>query len=217
MYKPQSLRNHIIRQVPALARDPDKLSLFVKDGRLASTGTQSLSFEYAYTLEITVLDYAGHPDTVFVPVLQWLKVHQRDLFDNPDTQSRAVRFEAEYLNHSAIDLLIHIDLSERVIARKPATPGGAMRLHHAPEPQRVGSTPNDAGWTGGTTTGTGGGTGGGTSTGTGTGGGTSTGTGGGTAGGTGGTASTSTDPVQHWELWVLGQKLGEWDYRPDVI
>jgi hypothetical protein len=83
MYKPQSLRDHITRQVPALARDPDKLSLFIKDGRLASSGTQSLSFEYAYTLEITVLDYAGHPDTVFVPVLQWLKVHQRELFDNP--------------------------------------------------------------------------------------------------------------------------------------
>lgn len=200
MYKPQSLRDHIIRQVPALARDPDKLSLFIKDGRLASSGTQSLSFEYAYTLEITVLDYAGHPDTVFVPVLQWLKVHQRELFDNPDTNTRAVKFEAEYLNHSAIDLLIHIDLTERVIARKPATPGQPMQLHHAPEPLRVGSTPSDAGWTGGRST--------------------PGADGSGASGGTGGSGSSTgnnTDPVQHWELWVLGQKLGEWDYRPDNI
>lgn len=200
MYKPQSLRNHITRQVPALARDPDKLSLFIKDGRLASSGTQSLSFEYAYTLEITVLDYAGHPDTVFVPVLQWLKVHQRELFDNPDTNTRAVKFEAEYLNHSAIDLLIHIDLTERVIARKPATPGQPMQLHHAPEPLRVGSTPSDAGWTGGRST--------------------PGADGSGASGGTGGSGSSTgnnTDPVQHWELWVLGQKLGEWDYRPDNI
>lgn len=200
MYKPQSLRDHITRQVPALARDPDKLSLFIKDGRLASSGTQSLSFEYAYTLEITVLDYAGHPDTVFVPVLQWLKVHQRELFDNPDTNTRAVKFEAEYLNHSAIDLLIHIDLTERVIARKPATPGQPMQLHHAPEPLRVGSTPSDAGWTGGRST--------------------PGADGSGASGGTGGSGSSTgnnTDPVQHWELWVLGQKLGEWDYRPDNI
>lgn len=203
MYKPQSLRDHITRQVPALARDPDKLSLFIKDGRLASTGTQSLSFEYAYTLEITVLDYAGHPDTVFVPVLQWLKVHQRELFDNPDTQSRAVKFEAEYLNHSAIDLLIHIDLTERVIARQPSTPGGPVQLHHAPEPLRVGSTPSDAGWTGGRA---GAGTGGNTGN-------------NGTSGSTETNGSTGTDTTQHqsWELWVMGQKLGEWDYRPNTL
>lgn len=192
MYKPQALRNHITRQVPALARDPDKLSLFVKDGRLASTGTQSLSFEYAYTLEIAVLDYAGHPDTVFVPVLQWLKVHQRDLFDHPDTQSRAVKFEAEYLNHSAIDLLIHIELTERVIARKPSTPGGPVQLHHAPEPLSVGSTPSDAGWTG-------------------------VRAGAGTGGTTGTSGSTDTTQHQSWELWVMGQKLGQWDYRPDTL
>jgi len=51
-----------------------------------------------------------------------------------------------------------------------------MQLHHAPEPQRVGSTPTDAGWTGPTD-----------------------------------------GRAEHWELWVLDQKLGEWDFRPELI
>jgi hypothetical protein len=70
--------------------------------------------------------------------------------------------------------LIHIDLTERVIARKPATPGQPMQLHHAPEPRRAGSTPTDAGWTGGPTD----------------------------------------SQLEHWELWVLDQKVGEWTSSP---
>ena len=135
MLKPGSLRSHLVAAVPELARDPERLVVMARAGRAITTGTGSLSFEYAYTLQVIVLDYAGHADAVVVPLLAWVARNQSELLDNDELRQKAIRFEAEYLTATTIDLSIEIDLTERVLVRpRPDAPPGALNLFHVPEP-----------------------------------------------------------------------------------
>ena len=55
MDKLSSLRDTLTKALPALKKDPQKLAIFVTGGRVIHTGTDSLSFEYAYTLRALLL------------------------------------------------------------------------------------------------------------------------------------------------------------------
>ena len=135
MEKPSSLRETLTKALPAVQKDPQKLAIFITGGRIIHTGTDSLSFEYAYTLRALLLDYAGHADAVMAPLVEWMKRNQPEVFDDPAKSARAIRFEAEYLNAKAIDLQIDLELTERVIARPRANgPAGALDLIHPKEP-----------------------------------------------------------------------------------
>lgn len=147
MLKPGSLRAHLTAALPELARDPERLVVLARAGRIITTGTAALSFEYAYTLQMIVLDYAGHADAVMVPLLAWLKRHQPELMDNPDRREKAVRFEVEYLTPQTIDLSIEMDLTERVLVRpREGTPGG-LNVIHVPEPPHPGNIEQREHWT----------------------------------------------------------------------
>jgi hypothetical protein len=146
MLKPQSLLDHLQRAVPAFRVAPDQLSMLVRSGKLIASGAQSLSFEYHYTVQLTALDFAGHPDAIVVPLLAWLRVNEPELADNPELRNRALRFEADYLNRQGVDLIIEVDLTERVIVkRRPEVPGQAdpdttferWDVKHAEEPARL--------------------------------------------------------------------------------
>lgn len=143
MYKAHSLRAHLGATVPDLKRDPDKLSILVKDGRVVCAGEASLSFEYAFTLQIIVLDYAGHADAITLPILVWMRTHQPEYFDNPAQRDKAFRFEAEYNNAKTIDLAIELDLTERVRVShadiSDTLPPGRYNVSHLPEPNRPGT------------------------------------------------------------------------------
>ena len=134
MLKPSSLRAHLEKAVPELARDPERLVLLARAGQMCSTGTGSLSFEYRYTLQVVVLDYAGHADTLTVPLLAWLAVHQPELLDHPDKREKAVRFEVEYLNAHTVDLSLEVDLTERVLVKPRPDQPGAYDIRHVGEP-----------------------------------------------------------------------------------
>jgi len=132
--KPASLRSALTSALPELLRDPDKLAMFIKAGNIINTGTPALSWQYSYTLSVMVLDYAGHVDAIFAPLLLWLRRHQAEVFDNPERREKAIRFDADFLTASTADVLIEIDLTESVLARpRPDTPG-ALNLIHPPEP-----------------------------------------------------------------------------------
>ena len=147
MLKPGSLRAHLTAALPELARDPEKLVVLARAGRTICTGTASLSFEYAYTLQVIVLDYAGHADAVVVPLLAWVAKNQPELLDNPDKREKALRFEVEYLTASTIDLSLEIDLTERVLVRpREGTPGG-LNVIHVPEPPHPGHIEQREHWT----------------------------------------------------------------------
>lgn len=135
MDKPSSLRVTLTKALPALKKDPQKLAIFVTGGRVIHTGTDSLSFEYAYTLRALLLDYAGHADSVMAPVVWWMKRNQPEVFDDPAKRARAIRFEVDYLNTKSMDLQIDLDLTEAVLSRpRPGGPAGALNLIHKEEP-----------------------------------------------------------------------------------
>ena len=79
MNKPNSLREHLLAKVPGLAQNPDRLLIFIDEGTLRCTSAASLSWEYGYTLQVILTDFAAHPDTVMLPLLGWLTVHQLPL------------------------------------------------------------------------------------------------------------------------------------------
>lgn len=148
MYKPSSLRRHLTAAVPELARDPDKLSLLVKGGQVVCAGPTTLSFEYRYTLQLVVLDYAGHADAIVLPVLVWLRTHEPEVFDNTDLRERAVRFDAEYNNSQTIDLLVELQLTECVRVAPPADDGasGRFQIDHLGEPVPPGAIATAEHW-----------------------------------------------------------------------
>jgi hypothetical protein len=134
MWKLHSLRALIESAVPELARDPERLIVMAHDGQAVSTLAGGLSFEYRYSAAITVLDYTGHTDALFVPILAWVRVHQSELLGNPDTQRGGIEFSVEHLNTSAVDIGIRVPLTERAIVQADATHPTRYTITHPQEP-----------------------------------------------------------------------------------
>ena len=147
MLKIPDLRAHLVAAVPELSRDPERLIVMASGGRVVNTGTLSLSFEYAYTAKLFVLDYAGHADAIMVPLRAWAKRQQPELFDNPERRAQGIRFAAEYLSTDTIDLSVEMDLTERVIVRPRAGgPDGALEAEHPPEALPIGWSDKPEHW-----------------------------------------------------------------------
>lgn len=132
MIKPASLRAALEAALPDLKRNPDRLMVFVDEGSIRCTAAPSLSFEYTYTLQLVVTDYAEHADTIMVPVLAWIARHQPELMLNPDLGRDGMRFEADLLNHKSMDLAISLSLTERVVVADHTD--GSRTATHVPEP-----------------------------------------------------------------------------------
>jgi len=131
MIKPASLRDQLTRLVPFLSADPERLKMQVTKGRVACPYTGSLSYQYAYDLQLLIEDYTGHIDGLIVPILAWLAVHQPDRLLNPLKADEAVPFEADLIDHERTDLLITLSLTESVAVKQS---GGAYTATHIPEP-----------------------------------------------------------------------------------
>lgn len=131
MIKPASLRAAIEAALPELKRNPDRLLVFIDEGGIRCTAAASLSFEYSYTLQVVVTDYARHADTIMVPVLAWVAHNQPELLANPDRRD-GIRFEADLINHKSMDLAVSIQLTERVVVTTHQD--GTYTAEHVPEP-----------------------------------------------------------------------------------
>jgi hypothetical protein len=139
MIKPDSLRAALTAAIPQLARDPDTLMVFIDGGRLVGTYAPGLSFEYQYTLNVILTDYAGDPDAIMIPLLLWIRTQQLELLDNLDDRQDGITFEADILANDKIDLSLKLRLTERVIVTDNGT--GKLTATHAPEPQPDGPYP----------------------------------------------------------------------------
>ncbi|MDU7129465.1 MAG: phage tail protein [Escherichia coli] len=64
MLKPDLLRQMISQHVPWLRENPDNLAVYLRKGRMVSTGQRAAAFEYRYTLEVLVMDYPESLDTI---------------------------------------------------------------------------------------------------------------------------------------------------------
>lgn len=133
MNKPESLRAHLLAAIPELKRNPDRLLVFIDNGSMRSTAAPGLSFEYSYTLNLILTDFAGHPDAVAIPLFAWVLVNQRELMENQEKGLDAIKFEADILDNSKVDLSITLPLTERVIVKQHAD--GTLHVDHPKEPQ----------------------------------------------------------------------------------
>ncbi|WP_438767893.1 phage tail protein [Kushneria sp. TE3] len=127
MKKLTALRQHLIDAVPHLQRDPDQLLTFVEDGAIEFAPGPNLSHGYTFTAQIVLTDFADDIDTVMIPLLDWLGVYQPDL-----VPAEAVKFEAEILNNSAVDLALRVQITERVVAKRDCTTGQIHAHHRMP-------------------------------------------------------------------------------------
>lgn len=82
MNKPESLRAHLLTTVAELQHNPDLLLIFIDNGKVRCTAAATLSFEYSYDLQIIFTAFAGHPDSVMLPVLRWISINQPELLEN---------------------------------------------------------------------------------------------------------------------------------------
>ncbi|NWD44442.1 phage tail protein [Pseudomonas yamanorum] len=135
MNKPESLRAHLLDTVAEFKHNPDRLLIFIDNGRVCCTAAHTLSFEYSFDLQIILTEFAGHPDSVILPILGWLSVNQSELLENLDKVKNGIRFEADILDKDKVDLSLTLPLTERVIVGKDDQ--GNVTVKHAGEPQRV--------------------------------------------------------------------------------
>jgi hypothetical protein len=135
MLKPLSLRDALVAALPQLQQSPGQLSHSVRSGRMVSTGTPALSWEYRYTLVLRIADFRGSVDAVAVPLMLWTRRHQPDLFDHLERREQAMRFDLTTDPADGTSVLgLEIDLVEAVLARPRQGSPGAMDLIHKPEP-----------------------------------------------------------------------------------
>lgn len=131
MIKPDRLRRLLTTTIPYFVNNPDQLQLFYDNGHIYTTGASSLSYQYAYELELIVTDFPDHPDLLFVPLMEFIREHQSDLLYNPEKQQK-ITFKIDPNNHKSYDIYIKIPLTERVIVEQI---GEQYQVHHADEPQ----------------------------------------------------------------------------------
>ncbi|MBR8055668.1 phage tail protein [Burkholderia vietnamiensis] len=132
MNKATSLRQALNAAVPSLVTDPDKLLVFIDTGNIIATGATGVSFDYAYTLNVILLDFAGDADIVFAALLAWVRRNQPDLLTNDDMRKTGISFEADQLTQTTVDLSIKLKLSESVLVSDDGT--GAQTFTHVDEP-----------------------------------------------------------------------------------
>ncbi|WP_110675340.1 phage tail protein [Salinicola sp. RZ23] len=127
MRKLHALRQYMIDAVPALRRDPDRLLTFFEDGSVEFARGGNLSHGYSYTAQLVLTDYADAIDAIMIPLLDWLSVHQPDL-----PHEQAVSFEAEILSNSTVDVVLRVQLTERVVAKRDCATGQILAEHRMP-------------------------------------------------------------------------------------
>ncbi|CAN7192408.1 phage tail protein [Trinickia sp. LjRoot230] len=132
MNKAISLRRALTEAAPSLAVDPDKLLVFIDAGNIVGTGAPSLSFNYVYTLNVIIEDFAGDADTLFVALMAWVRRYQPDILNNDDLRQSAIAFEVDQLTQTTADLSIKLKLTESVVVSVDAS--GARTVKHVDEP-----------------------------------------------------------------------------------
>lgn len=140
MNKPQSLRDALSENLPDIKQNPDRLLVFVENGTLAATQGPNFSFVYHYTLSVIIIDYSQHADTVFIPLMVWLRTNQPDLLTGqPDS---GISFDAEIITNKSTDLELKLKLTETVVVTLEE---GKLVSRHLAEPALMDVT-GPTGW-----------------------------------------------------------------------
>ncbi|QXZ10276.1 phage tail protein [Comamonas sp. Y33R10-2] len=130
MLKPINLREHLTAGLPELQRDPERLIMLIRGGRVRATATKSLSWQYEYTLRLIFCDWTLHADVIVALLLPWLHHNQNEMLANPDKNKTGIRFDVDYLNVNAMDFVLDLELTERVLCRPIEGTPGQVNLTH---------------------------------------------------------------------------------------
>jgi P2 phage tail completion protein R (GpR) len=129
MIKPALFRTALLAALPALANDPQNLSIAVERGHIRTNGEEKTGFEYVYTMCLMVQDFAGDFDQLAAFVMTWMRQYEPAALKNNQKNAQAVRFQVEILSTELVDVCIELDLTEATISG--AQPGTWI---HPPEP-----------------------------------------------------------------------------------
>ena len=129
MKKPALLRAAITALLPDLARNPDKLAMWVEGGSVRATGNAQRGFAWEYPLTVVVEDFTLPPETLFFIVVDWLRTQQPDLLAS---NAEGFPFEADIIDDKTTDVRITLPLREIVTAVTNGS--GEWQLTVQPEP-----------------------------------------------------------------------------------
>jgi len=131
MEKPALLRAEIEKHLPEIKNNPEKLTLFVQNGRVFGN-KHTLGHEVRYTLALMIDGYTGDTDILNAVILNWARRHQPDLLAPGHVPDNAYRLEADILDNRSCDLLIELALSERITVT--ADHSGQVTVRHQKPP-----------------------------------------------------------------------------------
>lgn len=134
MKKPATLRKAIEARNPDLKKNPDKLKLYIQNGRIStrlSAETSARGYEYRYSLNIAITDFTGDMDTLILPITDWLRTHQPDLLQNHERADQAITFEIDLIDVRTCDVMLNLNLTEAVDI---GTIDGKTAAQYRPEP-----------------------------------------------------------------------------------
>ncbi|MBI0277274.1 phage tail protein [Hafnia alvei] len=117
MIKTDLLRQMMANAMPRFKTDPESLEIYVSEGVLVSSAAlRSASFEYRYVMEVLLMDHpADDVDAAMLAVELWAQNYQPDLLINAERWHDGVKFQAQILSDSTVDLLLKIRTTEIVI------------------------------------------------------------------------------------------------------
>ncbi|HET6536726.1 MAG TPA: phage tail protein [Sphingopyxis sp.] len=136
MKKLNSLRECLTAALPELARNPDALAIYADDGTIATRDGPNYGFEMRYTATVTLLDCNYAPAQIFLPIVIWLREHQREVIQNHQTGTERIRFDVQPVDHAAVDVEIKLPLSEALDVLPDGQ--GGYDIGHRAEPPLVG-------------------------------------------------------------------------------
>lgn len=131
MEKPALLRAEIEKHLPEIKNNPEKLTLFVQNGRVFGN-KHTLGHEVRYTLALMIDGYTGDTGILNAVILNWARSHQPDLLAPGRVPDNAYRLEADILDNRSCDLLIELALSERITVT--ADHSGQVTVRHQKPP-----------------------------------------------------------------------------------
>lgn len=112
MHKPASLRAALTAAIPELRNEPDRLAIWVEDGKVRARQTEAHGFAFEYPLSVLLKEVATDIAIIAHAIVRWLRVAQPDLLAAGGGDSFG--FETDILDNGTADIVFTLQLTEAV-------------------------------------------------------------------------------------------------------
>ena len=129
MQKIDSLRDAILKALPELRRDRDRIKIWVERGSAKATQTPDQSFAFGFQLNVLIVEMRSDIAVLAHAVFHWLRANQPELIV-PGAQG--FTFDADYLDNRCADVELQLQLDQAVKVTKNAE--GKFDLDYRAEP-----------------------------------------------------------------------------------